>query len=135
MYPSQLTERWKHRHTHSTLVNTIMVNTLTRRQRWNLKVLMALVAIAVYHNSLCVWTYLLRDALVPPYLSPWRKLYDEGDESSFLHVTGLTREAFERLPSLLFLPVTDFANDAGGGNGCYRQMGCWGCCCVIWVAR
>ncbi len=74
-----------------------MVKMLTCRQRWNLKVLMALVAIVVYHNSLRVWTYLFLDALVPPSLSPWHKLNDEGDKSSFLHITGLTREAFECL--------------------------------------
>jgi hypothetical protein len=100
----QLTERCKHQHTHSTLVNTIMVKTLTCPQRWNLKVFMALVTIVMYHNSLCVRTYLLRDVLVPPSLSPWRKLYDEGDESSFLHVTGLTREAFERLLIIVIPP-------------------------------
>jgi hypothetical protein len=65
---------------------------------------MALVAIAVYHNSLCVRTYLLRNALVPPSLSPWHKLYDEGDKSSFLHVTGLTGEAFECLLIIVIPP-------------------------------
>ena len=59
--------------------------------------MMALVVLACYHNSLRVRSRLLRAALVPPSLSPWRKLYDEGDSSSFLHVTGLTREAFDRL--------------------------------------
>ena len=81
-----------------------MVKTLTRWQRWNLKVLMALVAISVYPNSLRVRTYLLWDALAPPSLSPWCKLYDEGDESSFLHVTGLTREAFECLLIIVIPP-------------------------------
>ena len=81
-----------------------MVKTLTRQQRWNLKVLMALVAIAVYYNSLHVQIYLLRDTLVPPSLSPWCKLYDEGDESSFLHITRLTREAFECLLIIVIPP-------------------------------
>ncbi len=43
-------------------------------------------------------------ALVPPSLSPWRKLYDEGDSLSFLHITGLTREAFDRLLYVVLPP-------------------------------
>jgi hypothetical protein len=66
-----------------------MAAILTRRQKWAIKVLMALVLMACYHNSLRVRSYLLRAALVPPPLLPWHKLYDEGDSSSFLHVTGL----------------------------------------------
>jgi hypothetical protein len=62
----------------------------------------SLVLLACYHNSIRVLSYLLRAALVPPSLSPWRKLYDEGDSSSFLHVTGLTREAFD---SLLYVVI------------------------------
>jgi hypothetical protein len=77
---------------------------IRRWQRWNIKVLMALVALAVYHNSLRVCTYLLRAALVPPSLSLWRKLYDEGDSSSFLHVTGLKREAFDHLLYVVIPP-------------------------------
>ena len=114
MYPSQLKERCKHGHSDSTLVNTIMVNTLTRWQRWNLKVLMALVAIVVYHNSLRVWTYLLWDALVPPSLSPWHKFYDEGDKSSFLHVTGLTRESFVCLLIIVIPPIHRFRKQCMG---------------------
>ncbi len=62
----------------------------------------SLVLLACYHNSIRVHSYLLRAALVPPSLSPWHKLYDEGDSSSFLHVTGLTREAFD---SLLYVVI------------------------------
>jgi hypothetical protein len=79
-----------------------MAAILTRWQKWTIKVLMALVLIACYHNSLRVRSYLLWAALVPPSLSPWRKLYDEGDSSSFLHVTGLMREAFN---SLLYVVI------------------------------
>jgi hypothetical protein len=68
----------------------------------SIKVLMALVMLACYHNSIRVRSYLLRAALVPPSLSPWRKLYDEGDSSSFLLVTGLAWEAFD---SLLYVVI------------------------------
>jgi hypothetical protein len=79
-----------------------MVTILSAQQKWSIKVLMALVLLTCYHNSIRVHSYLLRAALVPPSLSPWRKLYDEGDSSSFLHVTGLTREAFD---SLLYVVI------------------------------
>jgi hypothetical protein len=79
-----------------------MAAILTRWQKWTNKVLMALVLMACYHNSLRIHSYLLWAALVPPSLLPWRKLYDEGDSSSFLHVTGLTQEAFN---SLLYVVI------------------------------
>jgi hypothetical protein len=62
---------------------------LSAQQKWSIKVLMALVLLACHHNSIHVRSYLLRAALVPPSLSPWLKLYDKGDSSSFLHITGL----------------------------------------------
>ena len=81
-----------------------MAAILAAQQMRNIKVLMALVLLACYHNSLRVRSYLLRAALVPPSLSPWRKLYDEGDLLSFLHVTGLTREAFDHLLYVVIPP-------------------------------
>jgi hypothetical protein len=81
-----------------------MTTILTRQQRWNIKVLMALIVLAVHHNSLRVRTYLLWASLVPPSLLLWRKLYEEGDSSSLLHVTGLTLEAFERLLYVVIPP-------------------------------
>jgi hypothetical protein len=63
---------------------------------------MALVLLVCYHNSIRVRSYLLRAALVPPSLSPWHKLHDEGDSSSILHITGLMREAFD---SLLYVVI------------------------------
>jgi hypothetical protein len=79
-----------------------MATILSAQQKWDIKVLMALVLLACYHNSIHVCLYLLRAALVPPSHSPWRKLYDKGDSSSFLHVTGLTWEAFD---SLLYVVI------------------------------
>ena len=75
---------------------------LSAQQKWSIKVLMALVLLACYHNSIRVRSYLLRAALVPPSLSPWHKLHDEGDSSSILHITGLMREAFD---SLLYVVI------------------------------
>jgi hypothetical protein len=35
-------------------------------------------------------------------VSPWRKLYEHADNSSFLHMTGLNRHAFRLLLEYLF---------------------------------
>jgi hypothetical protein len=66
--------------------------------------MMALALLACYHNSLRARSYLLRAALIPPSLLPWPKLYDNGDSSSFLHVTGLSREAFNSLLNIVIPP-------------------------------
>ena len=78
--------------------------TMSRQWMWSLKVLMALILLACYHNSIHVHSCLLRATLLPTSLSPWRKLYDKGDSSSFLHVTGITQEAFNRLLYIVIPP-------------------------------
>jgi hypothetical protein len=54
------------------------------------------------HNTIRNWHFLLFKAIVPPSESPWRKLYDHADESSFLHITGLNRRTFAMLMEHLF---------------------------------
>ena len=81
-----------------------MAAILSAQQKWKIKIMMALVLLACYHNSLHVRSYLLQAALIPPSLSPWHKLYDNGDSSSFLHVTGLSQEAFNSLLNIAILP-------------------------------
>jgi hypothetical protein len=83
---------------------TAMAAILTRWQKWSIKVLTILVLMACYHNSLRVRSYLLRSTLVPPFFLPWHILYYEGDSSSFLHVTGLTRVAFDSLLHVVIPP-------------------------------
>ena len=65
---------------------------------------MLTILLVTYRNSIRERTYLLRAAVAHPSLSPWQYLYDHGDDSSFLHLTGLTREAFIVLQSILFPP-------------------------------
>ena len=67
-----------------------------------LQQVLLVVLLIQYHNSICAQSYLLREAVVDPNLSPWRKLYDHGDRNSFLHMTGLTRSAFRSLLDYLF---------------------------------
>jgi hypothetical protein len=61
---------------------------LSVAQRQKIRVILALILLACYHNSIRVRTYLLRVALVPYHLLPWQKLYSTDDKSLFLHITG-----------------------------------------------
>jgi hypothetical protein len=81
-----------------------MATILSLQQKWDIKVLMALILLACYHNSIRVRSYLLRAALVPPSHSRRHKLYDEGDSSSFFHIAGLRREAFDILLYVVIPP-------------------------------
>jgi hypothetical protein len=62
-----------------------------------LRLVLLVVSLLQYHISIRDRHYLLRSAIVAPRESPWRKLYKKGDDSSFLHVTGLNRRAFGML--------------------------------------
>jgi len=70
---------------------------LSTAQRQKIRLILFLILLACYHNSIHMRSYLRRAALVIPDVSPRRKLYDKGDESLFLHITGLTRDAFNAL--------------------------------------
>ena len=54
-----------------------------------LRLVLLVVLLLQYHNSIRDRHYLHRSAIIAPRESPWRKLYKKGDDSSFLHVTGL----------------------------------------------
>ena len=76
----------------------------TVAQRQKIRVILALILLACYHNSIRVRTYLLRASLLPHHCLPWQKLYDAGNESSLLHITGLTREVFDALLHVIIPP-------------------------------
>ena len=102
-----------------------MALVLTVQQKWQIQMLMLIILLVKYHNSIRDRTYLLRAAVVHPSLSPWRYLYDHGDDCSFLHLTGLTREAFIVLQSILFPP------EAPDEFGRRTPGGCVECWCVF----
>ena len=70
--------------------------------RRRLEVVLLLVLLLQYHNSIRDRHYLHRAAIVQPRESPWRKLYEHADDSSFLHMTGLNRLAFTVLLGYVF---------------------------------
>jgi hypothetical protein len=56
-----------------------------------------IILLMIYHNKIRDCMHLLCQALVQPSQAPWRKLFEHGDENSFLHMTGLMCEAFRAL--------------------------------------
>ena len=68
--------------------------TLSADEEFDVCMVLLIILLAVYHNSLRQKNNLLRDALVHPKKSAWQHLIDNGDPSSFLLLTGLNRDAF-----------------------------------------
>lgn len=67
-------------------------------------IVMVVVVIVAMHKSNLMHTrsYLRRAALVDPELSPWRKLFESMDDSSFLRITGFNYPAFRELSNSIF---------------------------------
>ena len=117
------------------IYSVIMAIRLTFRQAFRIKMSMLVILLVVYHNSIRNRNYLHRQSILHPHLSPWRRLMDYGDDSSFLHITGLTRYALPCCLMLLFHLGIPSTADARVANGHCLQMGNWVCCCFIWVAQ
>jgi hypothetical protein len=68
--------------------------TLSADEEFDVCLVILIILLAVYRNSLRQKNNLLRDAIVHPKKSAWQHLLDSGDPSSFLLLTGLNRDAF-----------------------------------------
>ena len=79
-----------------------MVLTLTDAKKRRIKRVSLVLLLLLYHNSLRDRSRLLRQSVVQANEAPWRRLFLHGDSTSFLHMTGLTREAFRSLLDYLF---------------------------------
>jgi hypothetical protein len=77
---------------------------LSVTQRQKIRVILALILLACYHNSIRVQTYLLQMLLLPHHCLPWQKIYNAGNESLFLHITGLIREVLNALLHVIIPP-------------------------------
>ena len=78
--------------------------TLTVDEETHLCMVLLVILLVVYNNSIRERSYLLRQAIVDPKKSPWQHLMDNGDPSSFLLLTGLNRHAFNLLLDVLIPP-------------------------------
>ena len=77
--------------------SSIMLAYDNDRQR--LRRVLMVVLLFQLHNSIRTRHHLHRPAIVSPSDSPWQRLYEQADPSSFLHMTGLTRQCFVMLLS------------------------------------
>ena len=59
------------------------------------------VSMLVYYNSIRRHHYVTRSGNLPTTASSWRHLYENGDEVSFLNLTGFSGEAFEDMHQYL----------------------------------
>lgn len=80
------------------------IMTLTADEEMHLCMVLLVLLLVVYQNSIRERNYLLRQAIVDPKMSPWQHLMDYGDSSSFLLMTGLNCEAFNLLLDELIPP-------------------------------
>jgi hypothetical protein len=55
-----------------------------------------------YYNTYRERCKVLKMSIPTPENAPWQKLFRDGDDSSFLNLTGFTREAFIELSQLIF---------------------------------
>ena len=87
------------------MITDIITRTIARCSKmYRVKVLALIIALINYSNNIRHRTYLSRSAILPPLAAPWHHLLHNGDASSFLLMTGLTREAFVMLHDILMPP-------------------------------
>ena len=65
-------------------------------------VVLTIFTAAIWYNSVRNRSKLTRSAILQPSMSPWQHLYANGDDASFLEMTGFDRESFARLENCLF---------------------------------
>ena len=61
----------------------------------------------VYYNNVRRSRYLTRTGILPTSVSPWHHLFENGENGSFLNLTGFSREAFEKIHEYLYENVED----------------------------
>jgi hypothetical protein len=83
----------------------------------HLQQILLVILLMQHHNSIRDSHYLLHPAIVDPRESPWKKLYENADATSFLHMTGLTREVFWALLDYIF-DVEDIVLHCRRGRPC-----------------
>ena len=70
----------------------------------DLLLLLFIFAGVTYYNSLRNRSKLTRPAILQPAMSSWNRLFNFGNDSSFLEMTGFTRAAFVSLREDVFSP-------------------------------
>ena len=65
-------------------------------------VVLTIFTAAIWYNSVRNRSRLTRSAVLQPSINSWQHLYANGDDLSFLEMTGFDRVSFMCLESLLF---------------------------------
>lgn len=60
-----------------------------------------LIQLCLLYNSIRKRSKLSREAIVSPSISPWHQLLNFGSNSSFLEITGFSRQAFMQLENCM----------------------------------
>ena len=60
-----------------------------------------LILLVQAYNSCRTRTLLTKSALVLPSQSPWQRLFDCGDDQSFILMTGMNRRAFDLIVNMM----------------------------------
>ena len=85
------------------LIFPTMAVELTSEVTRRIRIVSLIILLLLLHNNMRgPRPYLLRKAVLHPSQSPWQKLLQCGDDSSFLYMTGFTREAFNMLLENVF---------------------------------
>ncbi len=72
-----------------------------QRQR-RLRQVLLMELLLQFHNNIRDRHILNRSAIVQPIESPWKRLYERGDDESFFRLTGLNRRAFRMILEYIF---------------------------------
>jgi hypothetical protein len=76
----------------------------------------AAVSMVIFSNSIRRRHHLTRSGILSPDQSPWRNLYENGDNQSFLNLTGFSREAFEEMHTYLYGNELDHLGPGTGSS-------------------
>ena len=117
------------------LFPSVMTVIITPEKKRRLIVVFAVVLLCHYHNSIRERSFLTREAILLPSVSPWRQLMDYTDDSSFLHMTGLTRFAFNELLHILIPPDDSLHQRKKGRQWSLPPDGHLGLLLYFWVAK
>jgi hypothetical protein len=116
--------------------HSIMILSFLDEADCRLQRILLVILLMQYHNSIRDRHYLLRLAIVDPCESPWKKLYENADATSFLHMTGLTHEAFWALLDYIYLMLRTLSSVADvDGLVQWGLTGISVCCYFIWEAQ
>ena len=87
----------------------------------------------IYYNGIRRRCHLTRSGILAPNHSPWPHLYQNGDEESFLNLTGFSPKAFEEMHDYLY--PNELENMVRAVQDRSIVTTNWDSSCFIWVRQ